>query len=141
MSTKSTTPQTPKDMKLNKGQSQTPPGSAGWISSAYDGVSVKNTYANPITNRVILYSDREGVYDSMLMCKSGVSNIDNSCMCPGSSNSTPFNFENPLMSRLFVPEQPGMSVEPTHAARCLMAARKPWQLSQPFEPYLGSCDK
>ncbi len=110
-------------------------------SSAYDGVSVKHLYRNPASNRVILYGQNEAAYDTLLVCKTGVSNIDNLCLCPGSSNSTPFNSESDKLGGLFVPEQPGMVAAPTTAARCLMAERRPQRLSQPYEPYLGACDK
>lgn len=116
------------------------PANQGWVMSAFDGVSVKNTYTNAASNRVILYGQGEGMYDNLLVCKSGVSNIDNMCVCPGSSNSTPFNNESSALARLFVPEQPGMIPPPTHASRCLMAERRPLNLSAPYEPFLGDCD-
>lgn len=115
--------------------------SVGWTSSAYDGVSVKNVYTNPISKRVILYGQREASYDNLLECKSGVSNIDNLCVCPGSQNSTPFNTSQNILSKLFVPEQPAMVPPPTHASRCLMAERRPIHASAPYEPFLGSCNK
>lgn len=108
-------------------------------SSAFDGVSVKHMYSNPKTNRVILYGQNEAAYDPLLVCKSGVSNIDNVCLCPGSSNTTPFNTETNMFAKLFVPEQPGMVATPTNDARCLMAQRRPLHPSAPYEPYLGSC--
>ena len=41
----------------------------GWTSSAYDGVSIKNVYTNPITKRVVLFSENAGPYDNLLSCK------------------------------------------------------------------------
>lgn len=114
----------------------------GWTSSAYDGVSIKNVYTNPITKRVVLFSENAGPYDNLLSCKTGVSNIDNTCQCPGSSNSQPFLSEQQqILGRLFLPEQPNMVPTPTNAVRCLMAERSPLHLSQPYEPFLGSCNK
>lgn len=110
-------------------------------SSAFDGISVKHMYQNPNANRVILYGQNEAAYDNLLVCKTGVSNIDNTCLCPGSSNSTPFNADANLLNRLFVPEQPDMVAAPTNAARCLMAQRRPLHPNAPYEPYLGSCAK
>jgi hypothetical protein len=110
-------------------------------ASVYDGISVKHMYKNPVANRVILYGQNEAAYDNVLTCQSGVSNIDNTCLCAGSANSTPFNNEVQMLSRLFTPEQPGMIAAPTHAARCLMAERRPQHPSASYEPYLGSCGK
>jgi len=110
-------------------------------SSAFDGISVKHIYHNPKANRVILYGQNEAAYDNLLVCQTGVSNIDNLCLCPGSMNTTPFNRESNMLGKLFVPEQPGMMAAPTNAARCLMAERRPLHPSQPYEPYLGSCTK
>jgi hypothetical protein len=115
--------------------------SVGMTSSAYDGISVKNTYTNPVTKRVIVYGQQESSYDNLLTCKSGVSNIDNTCVCPGSMNSPPFNDGQHMLSRLFTPEQPSMVPPPTNAARCLMAERRPLHPSAPYEPYLGMCNK
>ena len=111
------------------------------VSSAYDGVSVKHIYMNPKSNRVVLYNQNEGVYDNLLSCKSGVSNIDNTCVCPGSLNSSPFNGERTAMQRLFVPENGSTFPDPSPGMRCVMAERRPVHLSQPYEPYLGSCNK
>jgi hypothetical protein len=119
---------------------KTPPSNIS-SSSAYDGISVKHMYRNPKANRVILYGQNEAAYDNLLVCKSGVSNIDNTCLCPGSSNSTPFNTEANMFPRLFVPEQPGMMAAPTSTARCLMAQRRPLHPNAPYESYLGSCTK
>lgn len=110
-------------------------------ASVFDGISVKHLYRNPNANRVILYGANEAAYDNVLTCKSGVSNIDNTCLCPGSANSTPFNSEFSMLNRLFTPEQPGMMAAPTNSARCLMAERRPQHPSAPYEPYLGSCGK
>ena len=110
-------------------------------SSAFDGISVKHMYQNPNANRVILYGQNEAAYDNLLVCKTGVSNIDNTCLCPGSSNSTPFNADANILNRLFVPEQPDMVAAPTNAARCLMAQRRPLHPNAPYEPYLGACSK
>ena len=110
-------------------------------SSAFDGVSVKHMYRNPKANRVILYGQNESAYDNLMVCKTGVSNIDNTCLCPGSANSTPFNPDANILNRLFVPEQPGMIAAPTNAARCLMAQRRPLHPNAEYEPYLGSCGK
>jgi hypothetical protein len=114
----------------------------GWTSSCFDGISIKQTYTNPITKRVILFSEQMGgPYDNLLSCQSGVSNIDNTCVCNGSANSTPFlaNQQN-ILGRLFVPEQPHMMPVPTNAVRCLIAERSPIHLAQPYEPFLGSCE-
>jgi hypothetical protein len=114
---------------------------AGFTSSSYDGVSVKHMYTNPKTKRVVLYNQNEAAYDNLLSCQTGVSNIDNVCMCPGSSNSVPFNGEQNILGRLFTPEQPNMFPDPTQAMRCLIAERRPLNPNSPYEPYLGSCDK
>jgi hypothetical protein len=75
-----------------------------------------------------------------MVCATGVGNIDNACMCPGSPNTAPFNPErHTLMRELFVPEQPGTFSQPTPAARCLIAERSPKYPKMPYEPYLGSC--
>ena len=110
-------------------------------ASVYDGISVKHLYRNPKANRVILYGQNEAAYDTVLTCQTGISNIDNTCLCPGSANSTPFNNESQMLNRLFTPEQPGMIAAPTSSARCLMAERRPQHPSAPYEPYLGSCGK
>jgi hypothetical protein len=108
---------------------------------AFDGISVKNVYNNPITKRAILYNSNEGAYDNMLKCRTGVANIDNTCLCPGSANSTPFylSSEKIGLDRFFSPEHP--IPPPTHAARCLMAERRPLHPNAPYEPYLGACSK
>lgn len=117
-----------------------PDNQARWTSSAFDGVSVKNMYTNPLTRRVILYGSGEAAYDTNLQCKTGVANIDNVCECPGSSNSTPFNVEADMLSRLYVPqEQPSMIPPINHSLKCLMAERRPLHPSAPYEAYLGKC--
>ena len=117
------------------------PSSLGWNTSAYDGISVKNMYTNPKTQRVILYGQNEGSYDNLLTCQTGVSNIDNTCMCPGSTNSTPFYVEPNNLAKLFTPEQPSMMTPLTEASKILIAERSPLQLSAPYAPYLGMCDQ
>lgn len=118
-------------------QYMTKPGST---HSAFDGISVKHVYNNPHTHRNILFSQDENIFNSTLVCASGVSNVDNACLCPGSPNSAPFNPERVnTMRGLFVPENPATFSEPTPAARCLMAERRPIHPHAPYEPYLGSC--
>lgn len=110
------------------------------VRSAFDGTSVKNVYSNADTQRQILFSQQETYFNPLLVCSSGVSNIDNACMCQGSPNSSPFNGEKNMMMELFVPERPGDFPQPTPAARCLMMERAPYGKRYNYEPTLGSCD-
>lgn len=113
----------------------------GPISSAYDGVSIKHLYVNPKNQRVVLYAQNEGMYDSLLTCKSGVANADNSCVCQGSNNSMPYNIEPNMLGKLFTPEQPGMFPQPTQSMKCLIAERSQWSPYSEYRPFLGTCDQ
>lgn len=108
-------------------------------SSAFDGISVKHEYKNPQTRRIILFNQNEGAYDNVLSCKTGVSNIDNNCVCPGSMNTLPY-LEETSFHNLWSPENGYMFPEPSASQKCIMAQRKPRSLAQPYEPFLGDCN-
>jgi len=109
-------------------------------SNAFDGISVKNIYLNSNTHQQVLFNQDESIFNNRLVCRSGVSNPDNSCQCNGSPNSAPFN-TNPKnqMASLFTPEVGSDFAEPNPSARFLMQARAPYGKREPFFNGLGEC--
>jgi len=125
----------------NKNSAPLQPTMGGYNSSAFDGISVKNMYFNPQSQRVILYDGTvEGAYDQALDCKTGVANIDNICSCPGSANSSPFVKTPDMLPKLFVPEQPSLFPPTNFTAKCLMAMRQPINVNAGYSSYLGPCN-
>lgn len=124
---------------MSSNSSDTKPFAQGYTSSAYDGISLKHLYVNPKNQRVVLYLQNEGMYDSLLSCKTGVANADNVCVCQSSNNSTPYNVEPNQLGKLFTPEQ--QFAGPTNSQRCLIAERSMWAPYAPYSSYLGNCDK
>ena len=113
----------------------------GYTKSAFDGMSVKNIYSNVDSHREILFAQQETYFNPALTCASGVSNIDNACLCQGSPNTSPFNQEPAgLMRQFFVPDRPTDFPQPTPSQRCIMNERAPYGKREPYEPTLGSCE-
>jgi len=78
-----------------------------------------------------------GIYNSNLVCAKGTSNIDNQCLCPGSSDTMPFNSETQgmqthLTHQLFSPFLPNAVPELTPAAQINIKQR------QQLPPGVGS---
>lgn len=116
---------------------------------SFDGMRVNYAQVNQRMNRVNRfpidhYVNREyapdvnlSIYDSNLVCNKGVSNVDNSCVCPGSGDTMPFNTQTHdmhvrLTNQLFSPFVPNSIPELTPAAKEIIRQR------QPLPPGVGS---
>lgn len=110
------------------------------IRSAFDGMSVKNVYSSNDSHRQILFSQQETYFNPHLVCKKGVANADNVCVCQGSVNSAPFNMQRGAMRELFVPERAVDFSYPNPAIQCLMKDRAPYGKRYMYEPALGTCE-
>ena len=71
-----------------------------------------------------------GLYNSNLVCAKGTTNIDNSCMCPASTDTMPFNsmpnqMQTRLTNQLFSPFIPDSIPQLTDAAKINIEQRRP----------------
>jgi len=103
-----------------------------YIYSDFDGERVNYKQVDDAMHRVNRFPlDSEsypGLYNSGLVCTKGQSGIDNQCLCPGSSDSMPFNTQLPEMTDastrlLFAPFLPGAVPQLTPSAQRLVAER------------------
>ena len=109
---------------------------------SFDGNRVNYTQVNELMNRHNQFPNDTtvtskyapqvdlGLYNSNLVCAKGTSNIDNSCMCPGSTDTMPFNSQpNGMTSRLthqlFSPFIPDSIPQLTDAAKINIQQRRP----------------
>lgn len=108
---------------------------------SFDGKQVNYSQVNQLMHRhnqfpMDSYVTREfapdvhlGLYNSNLVCSKGTSNIDNDCMCPGSTDSMPFNSQTigmntRLTNQLFSPFLPNAIPELTNAAQINIKQRQ-----------------
>jgi hypothetical protein len=98
-----------------------------WSNSVNRGTEV---YVDSGTHRVYRKLDNSGMYNTGMGCQSGIPGLDNHCICPGSSNSMPYEMQSPAMTAaatnlLFAPFLPNAVPPLTPAAQLLVAERSP----------------
>ena len=109
------------------------------VQGVFDGTAVRNVYTLPGIHRQVFVPQDQTYFDMHLVCKQGMDNIDNQCVCSTSSNSTPYNTRTEAMSNLFVPENPKFIPSINPALKSLMRDRAPLHLPSKYHKTMGPC--
>ena len=109
------------------------------VEGVFDGTAVRNLYTIPSLHRQVFVPQDHTHFNMHLVCKQGMDNVDNKCVCPTSSNTTPYNARSGAMSHMFVPENPHLIPSINPALKCLMRDRAPLHLPSQYHKTMGPC--
>lgn len=143
-------------------QSGKTPKDVPYTYSSFDGSRVNFAQVNESMHRIWRFpkdgkmgetglGSYPGLYNGGMVCNRGITGVDNMCVCPGSTDQMPYEYQLPqttaaMTNILFSPFLPGAVPELTPAAQQLVAERSPlprgvgtyYQMDAPLPSCYGS---